>query len=212
MDPRGIVRTTLNASAGSREPIPPDPLTRVPDWVMPPRPGLALHENAMGRAVYTRSGHPAGERLLEYWGPRATFAEAAGRPHDHIMEVGDGVVFLPTGGLDDFLNHSCDPNCRLDYQPDGRVFLVALRDIAAGEELSFDYATTTTADGVDAFPDWRLKCTCGTANCRGDVSCAEELPMECLRRYAQAGALAPHVLRRVMALLAREHPSQATAP
>lgn len=179
--------------------MPHDPT--IPEWVMPPHPGLALHQSALGQAVYTRTGHPGGEPLLEYWGPLATFAEAAGRPHDHIMEVGDGVVFLPTGGFDDFLNHSCDPNCRLDYRPDGRVFLVALRDIAPGEELSFDYATTTTSDGVEAFPDWCFKCLCGAPGCRGEVSCAEELPGERLRYYAETGALAPHVLRQVARLL-----------
>jgi uncharacterized protein len=41
-----------------------------------------------------------------------------------------------------FLNHSCDPNCELVNadDDDGRIELRATRDIAAGEELTIDYA------------------------------------------------------------------------
>ena len=48
----------------------------------------------------------------------------------------------------------CDPNC----VPSGNVVLVALRDIAVGEELSYDYATTDGSD-YDEF-----ECACGTAS------------------------------------------------
>ena len=106
-----------------------------------------------------------------------------------------------TGALDDFVNHSCDPNCRLAFDAGGRVFLTALRDIAPGEELSFDYATTTTRAGITAFPGWRFECLCGAANCRGEVGSAEDLPPERLSYYHRAGALAPHVLRRLESTL-----------
>jgi hypothetical protein len=109
-------------------------------------------------------------------------------------------VFLATGGIDDFVNHSCDPNCGLDFR-DGRVFLVAVRVIGAGEEVSFDYATSTTREGLSFFPGWRFSCLCGARNCRGEVSCAEELPRGRLLHYWEIGALAPHVRRRVAPLL-----------
>jgi hypothetical protein len=78
---------------------------------------------------------------------------------------------------------------------------VALRDIAPGEELSFDYATTTSRAGIEAFPGWRFDCLCGAANCRGEVGSAEDLPPERLAYYQIAGALAPHVLRRLQLVL-----------
>ena len=169
----------------------------VPEAVMPPHPGLALRDTKRGKALYSRTGHAAGETLLEHYGPRESFAVGAQVAPDHVMEVGEDEVFLPSGGLDDYVNHSCQPNCRLDYQSQGRVFLVALRDIAAGEELSFDYATTTTRDGIAAFPGWRFTCLCGADGCRGEVGCAEDLPADRLRYYLQIGALAPHVVARV---------------
>jgi hypothetical protein len=172
------------------------PLARVPEGVQPPHPGLALKDTPRGKALYTRIAQRRGETLLEHFGPRATFEIGARIAADHVMEVGDDAVFLPSGASDDFVNHSCDPNCRLDFRG-GRVFLVALRDLAPGEELSFDYATTTTQAGIEAFPGWRFQCLCGTADCRGEVGSAEDLPAERLRYYARLGALAPHVQRRL---------------
>jgi uncharacterized protein len=158
-------------------------------------PGLALRVGDKGRTVYTRTGHRAGERLLEHYGERATFAAAAHLAADHIMEVGLNQVFLPSQDIDDYVNHSCEPNCRLDFRPTGRVFLVTLRDVTAGEDLTFDYATTTTHAGTAAFPGWRFTCRCGSVFCRGEVAAAEDLPIERLRYYARVGALAPHVLQ-----------------
>lgn len=174
----------------------------VPETVMPPHPALALRDTSRGKALYSRTGHAPGETLLEHFGPRTSFAVGAAVAPDHVMEVGENEVFLPSGALDDFVNHSCDPNCRLDYRSGRRVFLIALRDIAPGEELSFDYATTTTCDGIAAFPGWRFECLCGSQDCRGKVGCAEDLPPERLHYYLQVGALAPHVISRVAKLVA----------
>ena len=52
-------------------------------------------------------------------------------------------------------NHSCEPNAGLA----GQVSYVAMRDIAAGEELYVDYAMMTSAQ-------YRLECQCGSALCR----------------------------------------------
>lgn len=53
------------------------------------------------------------------------------------------------------LNHSCNPNIGVR----GEIVFVAMRDIAAGEELTFDYAMTDN-------DDYEMKCNCGTKDCR----------------------------------------------
>jgi len=58
-----------------------------------------------------------------------------------------------------FLNHSCEPNVGFA----GNIVLVAMRDVAAGEELTTDYALFD--DGDDPMP-----CHCGTPSCRGTIS------------------------------------------
>ena len=42
----------------------------------------------------------------------------------------------------DFINHSCDPTCGMR----GATVLVALRDLEAGEAITYDYATTDGSD------------------------------------------------------------------
>jgi len=58
-----------------------------------------------------------------------------------------------------FLNHSCDPNIGMD----GQVSFIAMRDIAAGEELCLDYAMVRVGD-------YRLECHCGSHVCRGTIT------------------------------------------
>ena len=58
-----------------------------------------------------------------------------------------------------YTNHSCDPNIAIQ----GQIVFVAMRDIAAGEELTHDWATTD--DG-----DYAMTCHCGSPRCRGTVT------------------------------------------
>jgi [histone H3]-lysine4 N-trimethyltransferase SETD1 len=65
-----------------------------------------------------------------------------------------------------FMNHCCQPNAYAkvihvdtDIGPDKKILIYALRDIKAGEEITYDYK----------FPieDGSVKCTCGAPNCIG---------------------------------------------
>jgi len=58
-----------------------------------------------------------------------------------------------------YLNHSCAPNLGIR----GQLEFVALRDIPAGEELTFDYAITEDE------AHWHMKCACGELACRGVI-------------------------------------------
>ena len=64
----------------------------------------------------------------------------------------------------DYMNHSCDPNCEADEEG-GRVFIKALRNIRAGEELNYDYGLI-----IDERYTPKLKaeypCWCGAKTCR----------------------------------------------
>jgi SET domain-containing protein len=89
-----------------------------------------------------------GETIIEYVGEIISWKEALRRhPHDpkdpnhtfyfHIDE--DRVIDAKHGGNSSrWINHSCDPNCEADEEG-GRVFIKALRNISAGEELNYDY-------------------------------------------------------------------------
>jgi len=58
-----------------------------------------------------------------------------------------------------FSNHSCEPNIGVK----GQIVFVALREIAAGEELTHDWAMTDDDDS-------EMECHCGAPSCRGIVT------------------------------------------
>jgi SET domain-containing protein len=130
-----------------------------------------------GKGVFALQDIGEGEDLIEYVGEVISWAEAERRhPHDpqnpnhtfyfHIDEdhVIDG---LHGGNASRWINHSCAPNCEADQQGN-RVFIRALRAIAAGEELNFDYGLI-----IDERYTPKLKaeyaCWCGADECRGTM-------------------------------------------
>jgi len=81
-----------------------------------------------------------------------------GREPDPCDYLPDGTVILMQEP-ERYINHSCDPNVYV-YSVNKERFVLAMRDIAAGEELVFDYAIN------EVNGDW-LECLCGSPNCRG---------------------------------------------
>lgn len=85
------------------------------------------------------------------------------------------------------LNHSCDPTCGLS----GSSILLAMRDIAPGEELTYDYATSDGND-YDEFD-----CRCGSPICRGRVTGRDWADPALQIRYE--GWFSPYLARRIAA-------------
>jgi len=111
-----------------------------------------------------------GTRVLEYTGERITKAQGDERydkrEFTYLFGIGDGEVVIDGHGMAMFVNHSCDPNCETDEIGD-KVYILSIRDIAAGEELTYDYCLY---DGDDDAP-----CYCGSKDCRGSMYTLEEL-------------------------------------
>ena|SRR5262245_3918197 len=93
------------------------------------------------------------------------------------IQITDDLVIAPVqreerhGGML-YTNHSCDPNLAIQ----GQIALVAMRDIATGEELTIDWATTD--DG-----DYEMMCRCGSPRCRGRITGKDWMKPELQRRY-----------------------------
>jgi hypothetical protein len=61
----------------------------------------------------------------------------------------------------DYFNHSCEPNAGFK----GQIFLVAMRRILAGEEVTFDYAMVVS-ESVGSDIVFEMNCRCGARTCR----------------------------------------------
>jgi len=121
-----------------------------------------------GTGVYATHPIKKGERIVEYVGQKIPTAEGTRREkltpgHTFIFILNDEWdIDGNVGGNDSkFINHSCNPNAEIEYDND-RIWIVAAKDIAAGEELTYDYAFD-----VDEPP---AKCVCGSTNCRGYIN------------------------------------------
>lgn len=129
-----------------------------------------------GRGIYARRDIPDGTRIIEYVGERITKAEAFRREARRIAQQakgGDGCVTIfdlnqrydldgrSARNVARFINHSCAPNCRAENIR-GRIWILARRDIAAGEELTFDYGY--------GLKNWfQHPCRCGARGCVGYI-------------------------------------------
>ena len=130
-----------------------------------------------GKGVFAVQDIAEGETIIEYVGEVVSWPEAQARhPHDpsdpnhtfyfHIDE--SRVIDAKVGGNSSrWTNHSCAPNCEADER-EGRVFIKALRNTAAGEELHYDYGLI-----IDERYPAKLKaeypCWCGSRRCRGTL-------------------------------------------
>ena len=58
-----------------------------------------------------------------------------------------------------------------------------MRDIAAGEEITFDYATVLCGDADPVIGAYSLPCTCGTPGCRGTITSQDWKRQELREKY-----------------------------
>ena len=156
----------------------------------PALPEIEVRSACGGHGVFTHTAIAAGARVLEFIGDEVGRAEvaraAAANGHDGYLQVSRDVFLGQSGGADDYVNHSCAPNCYVEFAA-GRVWLVALVDIPAGAELYFDYGLTQ----ID-FP-FRFNCLCGATSCRGPIGNYDEVPASLMDEYRAKGMVPPHV-------------------
>ena len=93
------------------------------------------------------------------------------------IQLSEDLVIAPVSGAERsgamlYTNHSCEPNVAIQ----GQIVVVAMRNIAAGEELTHDWATTD--DG-----DYEMICRCGSPRCRGVITGKDWMKPELQARY-----------------------------
>jgi len=142
---------------------------------MPPEVCLG-RSDVHGYGLFARDFIPKDARIIEYVGERITKAEAERREEHRLARLAageDGCVYVfelnQRHDIDGNVtwnparrsNHSCGPNCETQNIR-GHIWVIALRDIAPGEELCYDY-------GFD-YSEWQdHPCRCGAKECVGYI-------------------------------------------
>lgn len=133
------------------------------------------------KGIFAARDIKAGEKILEYVGEKITKAESQRRADawdEEARQKGLGLVYIfelnnrydIDGNVDynpaKYINHSCDPNCEA-VNSRGHIWIQAVRDIKAGDELTYDY-------GYDMEFFLMHPCRCGTKKCVGYIVAADQ--------------------------------------
>ncbi len=142
------------------------------------------HSKIHGNGVFATRKIPAGACIIEYQGKRITEKQAEKRfgldPENPFhtfffsLESGKLIDGGDEGNDARWINHSCEPNCEAQEEK-GRVFIHALRDIARGEELNYDYGLVIDEKMTKALKK-AYECRCGSADCRGTMLALKRKP------------------------------------
>jgi hypothetical protein len=147
--------------------------TRQPDGPLFEVRASPLH----GLGVFALRRIAQGTRVIEYLGERVSHAEADRRYESKGADDNHTLLFIADdntvidAGVDGnearFVNHGCEPNCESVIEG-SRVFIDAIRAIAPGEELTYDYQIQREADDPPDI-DVIFACRCGHPGCRGTM-------------------------------------------
>jgi SET domain-containing protein len=143
---------------------------------------------------YTTRRIRKGTLVVEYVGEPMTTEQADDLydhfPNTYLFGLDGGKRIIDGYGVAAFVNHSCDPNCETD-QIRRKMWIIAMRDIDPGEELTYDYNLYDSETEDDA------PCACGTAICRGSLYSAAHLRKMAKKRSAaipwKSGPLGPRI-------------------
>ncbi len=133
-----------------------------------PVPGLEVRPSTIdGKGCFATVPFKKGRKIAEFVGEKISRVETARRLRglrriricglDSYWSI-DGSV---GGNVSQFVNHSCQPNCRLSLVR-GHLIFFALKDIQPGEEIVLDYE--------ESWHDDSKRCQCGAPNCRGRIN------------------------------------------
>jgi SET domain-containing protein len=151
--------------------------------------GLIIRSSAIHAAgCYATTPVRKGEHVAEYTGRRISKDEAdaayEASPITYLFGLGKGDIVIDGHCAAMFINHSCAANCETTEEH-GRVWVKAIKNIAAGDEITYDYCL------YDGGED-EATCNCGAKNCRGTMYSAEEIR----RRKAAARKVKKKLLRK----------------
>jgi SET domain-containing protein len=147
---------------------------------------LVVKEGTHGRGVFTEEPIAAHELIIPFTGPVLRYAQTS--PTTYALQIGPDLYLGASGGFDDLINHSCEPNSGLRIHGI-TANLYAIREIQAGEEILFDYSTTLDED------DFTMECLCGMPTCRKAIGDGKYLPETVWRRYLSLGIIPEYVQR-----------------
>jgi SET domain-containing protein len=149
---------------------------------------LKLKTTPRGKGVFTIGTISKNILIYEFDG-KIFDSDTIDRTNPYIIQIGKNLYLGPSGDFDDYINHSCNPNCRV-YIVGRRAFLYSLKDIPADTEITFDYSTTTNDDESL----WSMNCNCKSYNCRKIIKGYQYLPEDIKQKYLKLNMIPKYLI------------------
>jgi hypothetical protein len=155
-----------------------------------------------GTGVFAAREFAPGEVVMmdldgDYYDHVLSYRELCARNIDlkYPLQVGRELFRMPSGSIDDFTNHSCDPSTGIRLYPRGTIVL-AIRKIQIHDEITFDYSTYLNN------PYEKILCRCRATNCRGIIGNFNTLPRNLQRYYLALGIVGDFAVEDDLAIAA----------
>ena len=146
---------------------------------------IVLDVKNIGKGLFANKNFKEGELITEIdLSGLKSYSSEEIKVHpqnEHADYVGRGRYVISSHPYA-YMNHSCDPNVLVKHETIARSKYYAMRDIKKGEQLTYDYGVNAM-DQIDK-ELWRIKCKCGSKNCRKILStCFLKQPINIQKRY-----------------------------
>lgn len=101
---------------------------------------LRVGKSKTGKGIFTEEEIPKGKCILEYVGKPVSDKEMETINCKYLFEISKKLTINGNVSWNKarYVNHSCRPNCEA-LGPNGHVYIMSMRKIKAGEELTYDY-------------------------------------------------------------------------
>lgn len=150
---------------------------------------FAIGHTHLGKSVFAGRPFKKGDVITQFTGPlvhKSDLPEDYKGEDDRFVQIGAELFMGPSGDVDDLINHSCEPNAGLKF--DGNeVLLVALENIAEGDEITWDYSTTMFENR------WKMRCDCRKPACRKIVADFILLEPHVQAHYRDLNVIPPYI-------------------
>lgn len=144
-----------------------------------------------GKGIFSLHNINANHIIFKFKGTpilKSDIKDFTGKIASCYLQIGKELYLDVEGDASYFVNHSCNPNSVVKVQTN-QAFLMSIRPIIAGEEITFDYSTTSTES-----PDtWSMNCNCSKFDCRKLITGFDSLTPERREYYIKNGMVPKYV-------------------
>lgn len=111
---------------------------------------VQVKRSSAGLGLFAAAPISRGEQIIQYIGEYISEAEANRRGGKYLFAISDTEVIDGKGRENTarYINHSCDPNAEAVLYDEHEVIIEAIKDIAPGEEITYDYGEEYVADHI----------------------------------------------------------------